>query len=287
MRNFIFSLVAVLLIFALFFVNRYVPFQIEAALVYLGICVLILGLLSVIKPIKYFHINTRKSACIISGAGFLIFLTGMIFPSPIISSKNSHKHIDDFIPEYQFYEYHEVIVGASVDKISKVMREVSLKDLPVAKWLMRARSVASDQLEKPVKKPVGADGKRVDDLLSKPIPELLLQPGSGFLMLDDSDPDEYVIGMVGKPWTIELPPNITTPDEFVAFRLPGNIKVAFNMHVVDMGNGSCRLSSETRILCVDASARKIFGRYWRVIYPGSSIIRRLWLDKIADFATSM
>jgi len=30
--------------------------------------------------------------------------------------------------------------------------------------------------------------------------------------------------------------------------------------------------------------RRIFGRYWRIIYPGSAIIRRVWLDTLAEKA---
>jgi len=56
------------------------------------------------------------------------------------------------------------------------------------------------------------------------------------------------------------------------------------MHVFDMGNGTSRLTTETRIIGNDNSARRIFACYWRIIYPGSSIIRRVWLDAIADRA---
>jgi hypothetical protein len=103
-------------------------------------------------------------------------------------------------------------------------------------------------------------------------------------VLDEKDPYEYVGGMVGRPWSNDRPPIISSPDEFQAFHSPGNIKVAFNIRVVDIKNGSSRLSSETRIKCIDASARRHFSRYWRIIYPGSAIIRRVWLDAIAEHA---
>jgi hypothetical protein len=40
------------------------------------------------------------------------------------------------------------------------------------------------------------------------------------------------------------------------------------------------LTTETRIYATDASSRRAFARYWRVIYPGSSLIRRMWLRAI-------
>ncbi len=37
------------------------------------------------------------------------------------------------------------------------------------------------------------------------------------------------------------------------------------------------VTAETRVYATDASARRRFARYWRVIYPGSALIRRRWL----------
>jgi hypothetical protein len=139
---------------------------------------------------------------------------------------------------------------------------VAFTDIPIAMWLMRIRGMEA--------------GKT-----AQPILEELTRPGAGFLALENSNPYEYVGGIVGKPWSNDPPPNVRNPDEFRTFRLAGNIKVAFNMHVVALEDGTSRLSTETRIIGVDASARKTFSRYWRVIYPGSAIIRRVWLDAIA------
>lgn len=264
-RIIILSLVAVLLISALFLANHYVPFQIEVVVVYLGIGFFVVGLLSMIKPFRFFNINSRKLAFLLAGASLLFLVTGMILPSPMIRSSRPHQCIDDFMPEYQFYEYHEMSVNAPPGAVYKAVREVAFTDIPIAMWLLRIRGMTTGQF-------------------AQPVLEELMQPGTGFLELENSNPNEYVGGMVGKPWSNDQPPDVKTPDEFRAFRLAGNIKVAFNMHVVAMEDGTSRLSSETRIIGIDESAQKTFSRYWRVIYPGSAIIRRVWLDAIADRA---
>jgi len=273
MKRIIFVLFAVLLIAAIIVANHYVPFQVGSMVVYTGIVILGLGLLSVIKPFRFIHIKTRKSSLLLAVAGLLILMVGMILPAPTIRSTGSHQRIDDFMPEYQFYEHHEVAIKAPMEKVAAAIKEVSFADIPAAIWLMRARSLGSGPSFEPA------------IVSTRPILELLSQPGTGFLTLDGNDPVEYVGGMVGRPWSNDQPPAISTPDEFNAFRLAGNIKVAFNMHAVDMGDGTVLLTTETRIIGNDASARKTFARYWRVIYPGSSIIRRVWLDAIADRAT--
>jgi hypothetical protein len=106
------------------------------------------------------------------------------------------------------------------------------------------------------------------------------QPGTGFLPLDTSDPTELVYGMAGRPWVNQVPPPVHTPEDFLAFQQPGHIRVAFNLRVRDEGDGWCVVSTETRTLGNDDEARRVFARYWRLIYPGSAIIRRVWLDAI-------
>jgi hypothetical protein len=264
-RMVILSLIAVLLVAALSLSNHYVPFQIEVVVVYLGIGFFVVGLLSVIKPFRFLYIKSRKFALLLAGAGLLVFLTGMILPSPVMRSSRPHECIDDYMPSYQFYEYHEMSVDAPAEAVFKAVREVAFTDIPIARWLLRIRGMTTGRHP-------------------QPILEELTQPGTGFLSLENSNPYEYVGGMVGKPWSNDQPPDVKTPDEFRAFRLAGNIKVAFNMHVVAMEDGTSRLSSETRIIGVDESARNTFSRYWRLIYPGSAIIRRVWLDAISDRA---
>ena len=53
-----------------------------------------------------------------------------------------------------------------------------------------------------------------------------------------------------------------------------------NFHVTDEGGGVSRLVTQTRVAASDAAAERRFAAYWRVIYPGSAFIRRMWLRAI-------
>ncbi len=64
--------------------------------------------------------------------------------------------------------------------------------------------------------------------------------------------------------------------QFVAFEEPGYAKVAMNFFVEPADRGS-RLTTETCVMTTDAISRRRFALYWRVIYPGSALIRRSWL----------
>ena len=54
----------------------------------------------------------------------------------------------------------------------------------------------------------------------------------------------------------------------------------FNLRAIPEGDGQVRVSTETRCLANGDEARRTFAGYWRIIYPGSAIIRRVWLDAI-------
>lgn len=50
-----------------------------------------------------------------------------------------------------------------------------------------------------------------------------------------------------------------------------------NFRLEDAGNGETLLTTETRVHATDLSVQKKFASYWRVIYPGSALIRVMWL----------
>jgi hypothetical protein len=249
------------------FFLRYVPFVAPSFAAWIGIGLVALGLASVAWPLRRLGIGSRRRGALVLVSGILLAAAGILWPGSVTRVTGPHQRLDDFLPEYQFAEYHEGWARAPRERVAEAVRQVSFADMPAAVFLMRLRALAGGELEPPF----------VD---RRPILELMSQPGTGFLPLDVEDPTEVVYGMVGRPWTQEPPPPVTTPEQFLTFHEPGHIKVAFDIRVVDEGGGVCRVSTETRTLGNDPEARRLFGRYWRLIYPGSSIIRRVWLDAI-------
>jgi hypothetical protein len=60
-----------------------------------------------------------------------------------------------------------------------------------------------------------------------------------------------------------------------------------NFIVTEDGPGRSLLTTETRVFASGPAARRRFAIYWRVIYPGSAFIRRMWLRAIQERATSL
>jgi len=121
-----------------------------------------------------------------------------------------------------------------------------------------------------------------ESILNAPehLPVLEVATRTSFLLLAEEPDREIVIGtlvMAPRGWRPKRRP---TPEDFKALREPGFAIAAMNFLVEDAGPGACIVTTETRIYSTDSSARRRFARYWRVIYPGSALIRRMWLRAV-------
>ena len=75
-----------------------------------------------------------------------------------------------------------------------------------------------------------------------------------------------------------------TPDDFKSLHAPGFALAAMNFRLEGSVKGETLVTTETRVYATDAPTRRGFAGYWRVIYPGSALIRRMWLRAIKQRA---
>jgi hypothetical protein len=71
-----------------------------------------------------------------------------------------------------------------------------------------------------------------------------------------------------------------TAATFAGIHSPGFAIAVMNFRLRSIGPSRTRLTTETRVFATDATTRRLFALYWRVIFPGSSIIRTMWLRAI-------
>jgi hypothetical protein len=171
--------------------------------------------------------------------------------------------LDDFLPSYDVHEVHSVGTSASPAAVMEAIRAVTPLEVPVLVGLMAIRSV-----------PALLRGRRLS------IRGRLLDGfrRGGFVDLHEA-PDELVFGAIGRFWQPSGGLRRIDAADFRDFAEPGFAKAAFNFQV-ERVDGHTVLRTETRIATTDEHARRRFGRYWRVIYPGSALIRIAWLRAI-------
>ena len=244
---------------------HYAPFYAESYFFWIGVILAITGMVSVIKPLKFIWIYTRKMGGLILIAGIIIAMSAINWPVGIIQTKGRQK-IDSIMPTYSFNEYHEVLIKSSPDKVKTALKRMHVRDIPAVNFLMMLRGIPADKEEK--------------DKLSA-----LNQNESTFQTQDFNyfvmDSIELLTVMLVKTTAKNDPPRMRTIEQFMSFQKTGYIKVALNFRIIPLENGSTLVTTETRNQGLTPEDRRTFGRYWRVIYPGSAIIRRLWLEALA------
>ncbi len=174
--------------------------------------------------------------------------------------------LDDLMPKYQFSEVHSVRLSVSPERALNAMKQVTPGEMPLVRVLFAIRSL-----------PAIVAGKRgLPTARTAPLYDQMLD--FGFVVLGEEPGREVVCGVIGQMWKVGgTIAAIRDAAEFAAFARPGYAKAAMNLSVAAV-DGWTELRTETRVIATDTAARRGFGRYWRVIRPGSAAIRRSWLQ---------
>ena len=233
---------------------------------YSSAMVAVAGAIGLIRPTKWLHRRSRRRAAIMLAAGVSVALAvALITPAPTTSAAGLG--IDEFAPVFHFREHHSTVVAAPPERVFAAIRTVSADEIALFNLFTTIRRF-------------GRPGP--ESILNAPRQQPILDvaTSTGFLMLVNQPPREVAIGAV-----VVAPPGTRRPGEFTAdhyraLTQPGFGKATMNFRVEDLGNGSSRVDTETRVYATDAVALRRFTPYWRIIFPGSAILRITWLRAI-------
>jgi hypothetical protein len=112
------------------------------------------------------------------------------------------------------------------------------------------------------------------------------QPSVGpvaFTVMAEAAGEEFVLGIMGRFW---MPMGGLVRASVTQLRDPPPAGLAqgfWNFRVEPSGAGTA-LSTETRVRCGDPVTRRRFARYWRIVRPGSALIRGSLLRHIRQQA---
>jgi hypothetical protein len=234
---------------------------------YGGLVVALTAGLMAIEP-RWMRRATRRRTTIAAVIGLGITTTGLLLPAPQSRIDGWVTHLDRQMPTWHFRELHRIEIAAPPQVAFEALERVRASDVLFFRtltWLRRG---------------------------GQPLPAGILNPGSdpllevalrgGFVSLAHDPPREIVLG------TVVIAPTGTGHSirNLLTGPLPPGFAVAaMNFLVTPVGPGRSMVSTETRVLASGATARRRFAGYWRLIYPGSALIRRMWLRAIERRAT--
>jgi hypothetical protein len=176
--------------------------------------------------------------------------------------------IDEWLPSFDESEFHSREIAAPPAVVEAAVRSLEAGDLRLTGLLMSIRTLPGRLTGRPR---AVRPGRLLDGVLSM-----------GFVLLGERPGEQLVLGVVGRPWRPRGDglDSISGPDDFRAYDRPGSVRAAWDFVLAPTSRGT-RLSTETRIAGTDAAGTRIFRRYWRLVMPGSALIRRDLLRAVA------
>ncbi|HVY32249.1 MAG TPA: hypothetical protein VHB79_37185 [Polyangiaceae bacterium] len=180
------------------------------------------------------------------------------------------KLLDALIPAPRLLEVDHVDVAAPPERVWSLVRHGDLARSAIVQAFFELRAI-----------PERLTGKHqptslvLDDLRSTPD-----KPGFSLLLEDEGR--EFAIGAIGEVFQPVIP-FVYVPDApaFLDFEEPGQVKVAWSIRVLPLGERDSRIEVEVRVDTTDADAWRKFERYFMLIGPGSRLIRRILLSGLA------
>jgi hypothetical protein len=246
--------------------------------VYTAALIALAGVVGLIWPFRRLYRKSRLRALVMLVAGAAIAI-GITMVTPSATSSGERHGIDEFAPVFHFRELHSTVVAAPPDRVFAAIRAVTADEIALFNLFTGIRRL-------------GRSGP--ESILNAPPQQPLLDVAvrTGFHLLADRAPHELVIGAV-----VVAPPRTAPPfdaaqgkrrqftaDDFRTLAQPGFAKATMNFRVTDLGNGSSQVDTETRVFATDGAALARFTPYWRIIFPGSAILRGTWLSAIKSRA---
>jgi hypothetical protein len=184
--------------------------------------------------------RTRRKGAWLFATGIASALIALFWPAREERATRTESHIDEIMPLWQFEEHHEIQINAPPERIWTAIRDVAPREIRLFQTLTAIRRFGRSSGENILNAP---DTKPILDVATH----------SGFHVLVDDPPRELVLGTHVAPQALAV----------MNFRLDGT-----------------RLTTETRVFAQTDKSRRSFAIYWRLIRPGSGIIRRSWLEAI-------
>jgi hypothetical protein len=235
-----------------------------STVVYGALIAAAVGVVACVRTVLVPGLGMRAEGAMLALAGLATAAVGLRWPAFQCRVQAATTRLDEFTPVWQFNEVHSARVAAPPARVFDAVMQVRADEIfffRTLTWIRRG-------------------GRRLPPGIlnaGSAAPLLEVAVRGGFVVLADDAPREIVIG------TIVAAPAGPRPQLTVALfnsPPPGFALGAVNFVVSPDGARGSLVTTETRVFASSPAARRRFAAYWRVIYPGSALIRRMWLRAI-------
>ena len=181
--------------------------------------------------------------------------------------------LDAWMPAYDVSARYAVKIDASAQHVYSTLLRTDFSRPWLVRGLMGLRLLPGF-LRSP-----GATWRRLRSPARSPRASLADLTHSGFILLEQAPPREIVLGISGRFWSLTAEIVPIPPERFREPLAVGLAQAAWNFEVTAV-QGRAELATETRIRCADPATLGAFRRYWRLVAPGSGLIRHAILSQV-------
>jgi hypothetical protein len=186
--------------------------------------------------------------------------------------------LDELMPQYHIAERHLALVRAAPSLVYAALRETDLAGGPVTRLLLTLRALPAAIIAL-VRSPRAALAEWRERRPHRAV-RLADFERAGFRIVSERAPEELLIGLLGRFWTLR---GALCGDVSVeTFRIgppAGQALAGWSFSVRAGPGGLTELRTETRVWCAPDAWPK-FRLYWFVVRPGSGLVRRSMLRAI-------
>lgn len=176
--------------------------------------------------------------------------------------------LEQFMPRFDTRSQHAIEVHAPAQAVFTAVEAVTVKEVRFLRELEFIRALPR----------LAATGRLEVPTVDAP---LLLSFTRGAVLLGARPPEEVLAGAIGRFWRLagNEPVLFGSTEEFMTFSEPGFAKAVVGFRL-DPRGAEILLTTETRFVATDEATHRLMSRYWRIIRPGSNLIRTEWLRAI-------
>jgi hypothetical protein len=172
--------------------------------------------------------------------------------------------LDAVIPEPDVRERHSTVIEAPAAIVWATAETFDFQSVALIHGIVRLRQLLL----------------RSSHVDRKPQPFLQEAQAMGWGVLARTPGSLLVAGAHCQPWLADVTFTPIPAAEFLAYREPDRVKIAWTLEVESLGPTSTRFATETRAVATDAEARRRFRRYWRWARFGIVAIRWFMLPAV-------
>jgi hypothetical protein len=199
-----------------------------------------------------------------------------------VSGEGSDSLLDLYMPEYEIAERHHIHVAAPAEITFAAACEMNMSQPAIVRAIFKTRELALGCAASAARREFSTCCQTSSQQEETPQQKELLaeMKALGWGVLAEIPGREIVLGTATQPWVVKTVFRAMAPDEFAAFREPGYVKIVFTLRADPVRPSESVVRTETRVETTDLVAQAKFRRYWSLVSPGVSLIRRTLLRNV-------